>query len=320
MEPDYRTLVEENRRLRGQIGDLELQLANFDVRESHFLHDFKGPLATLMMLSLDYPDLLQRLHDAEDPQVAKSIEFKLRQMVRRSDAALGLLNDHFQIASCRGMSTEQLMKYAEKFDLLKKLKQIFDAHEHPLIRSDLGLTFDYSPSLENFEVYANVGALSSPISNLVSNAIKYATPRGSVIKAMAYLSEDSFGFELENAVRQPIDVAELQRFFEFGYTRGEIDSREAYGRSQGIGLTDARDLLITLGASVELSSDHYFQITEERAEEGGFRRKNYGIIPPQREVPRLPSFHAKVSIPLEYLKVPEVVVEDTTDEEPPLFG
>ena len=100
--------------------------------------------------------------------------------------------------------------------------------------------------------------------------------------------------------KNSFSLKKLKRVFERGYTQEEVQTDEIYRRNEGLGLSDAKEIVEKVyRGRVEVSSDHRFQITYERAK--GMEREEFPVIPRKSYVPHLPSFHATVSIPLEAL-------------------
>ena len=167
----------------------------------------------------------------------------------------------------------------------------------------LGARFSYSPEVERMEVRTNKPAFASLFSNVVGNAVQYAFSN-SLIKALAYLSSRDFIFELENMVSRPIDAEEIRHIFEKGYRmQAEVHEENIFKRNEGLGLYFSEKVVRRgFNGRIDIASDHTFKITDERTTE--MKEKEYGQPYPKSsksEIPSLPSFHAKISIPLEAL-------------------
>ena len=80
----------------------------------------------------------------------------------------------------------------------------------------------------------------------------------------------------------------------------EVQTDEIYRRNEVLGLSDVKEIVEKVyRGRVKVSSDHHFQITNERTKR--MKREEFPVIPKQTNIPPLPSFHATVSIPLEAL-------------------
>ena len=224
----------------------------------------------------------------------------LARLKKKMDIALSLAQNQIGLIMLKGLSYEEVKKQAKPLNLIDEIRNIVNAYEHSRFRRGLGFILEYSPEVKVFEAKTSPHAFAVLFSNLITNSLKYASSN-SVIKALGYFNKErTFNFELENMVDIPINPEKLKRVFERGYTQEEVQTDEIYRRNEGLGLSDAKEIVEKVyRGRVEVSSDHRFQITYERAK--GMEREEFPVIPRKSYVPHLPSFHATVSIPLEAL-------------------
>jgi len=286
---------------------LELVVLNEEARRRVITHHLKSPFSSIdsnvkrMLHDLEIKEKeMQRLrethpHDEEMQKTTAELAFLIKKYSTLIQTGLQLGNDIISGISYESASPEELKKGWQKAKPIKKTGKIIDAHNHLIISRNLGLLFEYNKEDFEREVSMNPYAFSAAFSNTLANAVKYAVD-GSVIKIVSHFGKERYIFEIENMIQRPINIQDVLRKIRQGYTRGEIKDFAFYESNQGIGLESVINLLGKLSGEYELSSGNSFILQEEKTK--GMKKKTYGIITPEQDVPPLPSFYFKASIPI----------------------
>ena len=270
-------------------------------RDAHDLvaHDLNGPLAFLVNIShLSEPPLklIEKLSQGNQ-EIVQAI-FDLRRIITSVENKSGRVTNTANALVLSDISPEELAKVRRKFSPYKTLNSDMASYEHEMLGRKLGFNLAYSQEVKNLKLHTNESALSTVFSNLIGNAVKYAY-NASVIKSLVYCEDGKLVFELENMVKKPIDDRGLMYIFEKGHREhlGDLEDQMDIGTNQGLGLYFVNRIVRNgfLG-DITVKSSNSFYITEARTK--GLDQKNYGVnYPPSFK--RFPSFHTRVSIPLE---------------------
>ena len=259
-------------------------------------HDLRSPIAVLSMAGYFLREELERISSAKtDEERTKAIKSMEDRIETVSSCGMNV-SDLAQILNLTEITPEEINERREYFSFLEKIDEVMQAQAYQLSVRNQGISFEYSSEIEDLKLRTNTAIFKSIFSNVVSNAVRYAQTQ-SQINSIAYQDDGNFIFELENVVREPIDLSELRQIFDKGYRINGKDNSELHKRNEGLGLYFVNKVIRNgFGGNIEVSSDHEFQISKERVI--GFESIFYGQKFQDFYTP-LPSFHAKISIPLE---------------------
>ena len=277
--------------------ELEELLAQAELNEeltSLTVRDLKKHMNSIVMAKAMIDSELKKLEVASLDNEKRESSFKIKRWLRAIEDASMLASTTSEILRLKEVDKAELQKKAIKFSPLERIEEVLQGYEHLIIKRELGMNFYYPKEIEGYQVKTNLAAFSSVVSNLFGNAMDHAY-RPSVLKSMVYTNGNDFIFEIENMVNEPIDYEELANIFKKGYRKTKI-SEEQKCMNEGLGLYFAQKIIRKgFEGNIEVTSEDSFNITNERTND--FMRKDFGIIVPETYEP-LPSFHAKVTIPL----------------------
>jgi len=270
--------------------------------EKLLVHDLKSPVAKLNMAGEMLDNYLGEIRDAKDKEERNKKIFEARRFLRVIGSSGRKVSDLAEILKLSDITPEALKKDSKKFNLWERFDETIQSYEHTMIsQRELGLELYFKENIKDLEVNTNISAMRSIFSNVIGNAIQYA-PRESLIKSAIYTNSKDLILELENMVTSPINITELKQIFEKGYRLDETQT-DINRLNEGLGLYFV-EKAIKKGyqGRIDVSSGNSFQITDDKTKD--LSKKTYGIIyPPFYET--LPSFHMKVSIPLDSLALEE---------------
>lgn len=218
------------------------QLRELDRARSRFFadvsHEFRTPL-TLTLGPLD--DLRSGFHGPLPEPVQGQVELARRNAGR----VLELIDQLLEVARLETGSTRLMARRLELGSFLRRVGGHFD----PLAgRRDLRLEVETPEG--GVEVFAEPARLEKILGNLLSNALKFTPPGGTVTLR---LDADEAAARISVRDTGPgIPPEELPRVFDRFY-RGERSSEQAYPGT-GIGLALVRELVHLHGGTVEVES------------------------------------------------------------------
>ncbi len=204
-------------------------------------HDIKTPLTSI----INFVDLLQRDPGPEDTREylhvlsRQSLQMKrlIDDLIELSKAASGSVSVHTVAMDAAETVNQALGEFSDKLEAAH-LTPVFPAPETPI-------------------TFLGDGRLVWRIlSNILSNAVKYAMPDTRLYVALAQL-EDTVLLSVKNVSRQPLNVSaeDLMERFVQGDT-----SRSTEG--SGLGLNIAKTLMEVMGGSLQLCIDgDLFKVT-----------------------------------------------------------
>lgn len=220
-----------------------VQLQNENEEKSNFLaimsHELRTPLSSIIA----FTDIWERSADTKDPDEAKLV----REIKENSVVLLGMVNNTIDVAR---LEAGRFEVQTEDVDLVDVLNAVFAVAEPLAIKQGIELAKAVDPDVPVMR--SDWEALRKIILNLVSNALKFTEPGGSVSVSARLIDGGS-------AVA--IDVADtgigiaLQDFesvfdkFSQATTQGAASSG-----GSGLGLFLVRSLAEKLGGSVRIAS------------------------------------------------------------------
>lgn len=141
-------------------------------------------------------------------------------------------------------------------DLHQLLQQL--VIDRAAVAAERNLTLEFLPTAESSAVLADVSMLTQVISNLMTNALNYTPPGGSII-VQTHLQRAAAQDWLTLTVRDTgpgISAHELPRLFERFY-RGEV-GRKAKAPGTGLGLAISKEIIERLGGRITVESEPGF--------------------------------------------------------------
>ncbi len=211
-------------------------------------HDLKTPLTSI----INYTDILSS-KEIMDEEAKNYIRILGRNSERLKSLVINLID-----ASKSGSGNVQVKKMVIDFNEL--VSQVFGDFESQL--SAKGLEFIYDSDSEDAHIYTDPEVLGRVLSNLISNACKYAQ-NNTRIYAKLLQDERKYYFSLKNVSKNRLGISADELMEQF--VRGE---RSRTTEGSGLGLHIARNLVEALGGEFRLIIDgDYFQVFIELEKE-----------------------------------------------------
>lgn len=211
-------------------------------------HDLKTPLTSI----INYTDILSS-KETMDEEAKNYIRILGRNSERLKSLVINLID-----ASKSGSGNVQVKKMVIDFNEL--VSQVFGDFESQL--SAKGLEFIYDSDSEDAHIYTDPEVLGRVLSNLISNACKYAQSN-TRIYAKLLQDERKYYFSLKNVSKNRLGISADELMEQF--VRGE---RSRTTEGSGLGLHIARNLVEALGGEFRLIIDgDYFQVFIELEKE-----------------------------------------------------
>lgn len=195
-------------------------------------HDLRGPITSFSGIN----DLLNWYISKNDMEKVKAFGGKITQSVRQLDT---LLNNLLNWA----MSQTNTIPYnPEPLQLNQLTKECYGYFEHSLEVKEVTLTDE---TTDDLFVFADKNALASVLRNLVSNAIKFTPPKGS-IKISTRLVDHMIWVDVRDT---GVGVSEEKLKTIFGLSESKTTSGTAGEKGTGLGLVLCADY-VTLNKGV----------------------------------------------------------------------
>ena len=197
-------------------------------------HDIKTPLTSI----ISFVDLLQKPHSKDDEQ--QYLDVLARQSVRMKK----LIEDLVELSRANSGS---ITDNRENIDAVEAVNQALGEFSDKLENADITAVFHHPDT--RVEMFADGRLVWRVLSNLISNAIKYAMP-GTRLFMDLRQDQDEVILSLKNISREPLTRSSddlLERF-----VRGD-SSRTTEG--SGLGLNIAKSLMEVQRGRLELTLD-----------------------------------------------------------------
>ena len=204
-------------------------------------HDIKTPLTSI----INFVDLLRLPHSQVQEQ-----EY-LEVLARQSDRMKKLIEDLMELSK---VSSGNITVNLQEMDAVETVNQALGEFSDKL--ANAGLTPVFQPPQEPISMLADGRLVWRVLSNLLTNATKYALPGTRVYLDLVEV-EDKVLLSLKNISREPLNIpAEelLERF-----VRGDASRK---GEGSGLGLNIAKNLMEVQGGQLQLLLDgDLFKVT-----------------------------------------------------------
>ena len=199
-------------------------------------HEFRTPLASIRSLA-------ETLYD--DPQMpAETRQRFLNLIVQEADRLARIADDLLTLTRA-----ESMQPVREVFELAPVIQQAVQEMESEARRAQVSVSTELAP---NLHLFANRDQILQVALNLLSNAIRYNKPQGSV-SVRVYREGDHAVLEVaDTGIGIPSEA--LPRIFERFYRVDKTRSRETGGT--GLGLAIVKHIVESHGGHVQVESEY----------------------------------------------------------------
>ncbi len=199
-------------------------------------HEFRTPLASIRSLA-------ETIHD--DPEMPPETRLRfLNLIIQEADRLTRIADDLLTLTRA-----ESMQPVKEPFELTPLLQQAMQEMEAEAQRHQVSLHVELQPDLQ---LLANRDQILQVVLNLLSNAIRYNKPQGSVT-VRTYAENHQAVIEVaDTGIGIPSEA--LPRIFERFYRVDKTRSRE--GGGTGLGLAIVKHIVESHGGSVEVESEY----------------------------------------------------------------
>ncbi len=204
---------------------------------SYASHEFRTPLAVLK----GSMEVLIR-----KPRTEEEYRRKIRECISEVDSMNEMVEDLLTLT--RVESGRRMLEW-QSVGVSELLDDVVSRYAEQLISR--GITVQVSAKPEELTVCTDRRALSTMLSNIISNAVKYCNERGTITIA-AYQSEHAVTIRVVNT-GNGIPRDELSQVFQQFYRGRETQQQHAKGF--GLGLAIVKHFADMIGATVSIYSD-----------------------------------------------------------------
>lgn len=201
-------------------------------------HELRTPL-TLLMGSVE------DMHKGRMGDMTESIQETLGIMENQSQSLLGLIN---QLLDLSRLEADALPLRLRRFDLVSTMKNWIESFRPMAERKQVDLRLQTIQ--EQVDIEADPHQLERVVTNLVSNALKYAPREGSVTLELVSENEAALIRVTDNGPGIPKD--QLPYVFDRFYQADDPIGQQSTG--SGIGLALSRELVLKHGGTIKVSS------------------------------------------------------------------
>ena len=185
-------------------------------------HDIKTPLTSI----INYVDLLQKPHTEEQAEQYLDV------LDRQSQRLKKLVDDLMDMSKA---STGNMAVEITRLDMVESVNQALGEFSDKLERAQLYPVFRHSEA--SFPIMADGKLVWRVLSNVLSNAVKYAMPKTRIYLDLTHVNGQVI-LSLKNISREPLNVTAEELMERF--VRGDV-SRNTEG--SGLGLNIAKSLM-----------------------------------------------------------------------------
>ncbi len=228
-----RELAELAQSLNDMLARLEEAFARLSDFSSDIAHELRTPVSNLMTQT---QVALSRARSADEYRaILESNAEEFEHMAR-------MIADMLLLAKAEN---GLVVPHRETLKLADELAALFDYYDAVAEEKGLGLALE-----GDAEVDADRPMLRRALGNLLSNALRHATP-GSTVRVTVGAAEDAVWIAIEN-VGEPIGAEYLERVFDRFF---RVDpSRQRAGEGSGLGLAITRSIVIAHGGTITAAS------------------------------------------------------------------
>lgn len=231
-----KTVMERTAQVREQAEKLK----EMDAAKSRFFinltHEFKTPLTLII-------NPAKELLNNPDPDITRQYA---RYILQNSNRLLELINQLLDLSRLENGQTEVKKVSVDVVKWLRVMVARFQS-----LAEQKNISLDFRSSVDRLILDADADKLEKIVQNLISNAIKFNQPGGTV-KILFDIKEDAqFSIKVEDT-GIGIPEKKLPYIFDRFYQADAGDTRSREGA--GIGLALVKELVTVLGGSIRVSS------------------------------------------------------------------
>ncbi|HLE16363.1 MAG TPA: GAF domain-containing sensor histidine kinase [Anaerolineales bacterium] len=220
-------------------------IEQLDATKSQFIrmvtHELRSPVSVTK-------SLLKTLTNGYVGKVTDAQQDILNRANRRIDFLQKLVDDLLDLAT--GKVEGKLKDVREPVDLAAILNRVADRFE--VSAREHGLQLDYKSAQEGaFIILATEEGLDRVFDNLISNAVKYTRPGGSIWVAVQREDNEAWVTVKDTGIGIPQEA--MQHMFEEFYRAPNAKELEFEGT--GLGLTIVKDLITRFGGRIAIESE-----------------------------------------------------------------
>jgi len=231
-----KTVMERTAQVREQAEKLQ----EMDAAKSRFFinltHEFKTPLTLIM-------NPAKELLNNPDPEITRSYA---RYILQNSQRLLELIN---QLLDLSRLENGQIEVKPVPVDIVRWLR-VMVAQFHSLAEQK-NISLDFRSSVDSLVIEADADKLEKIIQNLISNALKFNTPGGTINVLFDREEDAQFSITVEDT-GIGIPEKKLPYIFDRFYQADAGDTRSREGA--GVGLALVKELVTLLGGTIGVSS------------------------------------------------------------------
>ncbi len=210
---------------------------------SYISHELKTPVTSI----LGYVNAIKdgTINNTEDVDNAIDIIFSKSQTLER------LINDLFQLSK---LETGQFSFHFMRMDALELSKNLLHTHVHEIKAA--GMEADYkinTKSLKGVYLIVDPERIDQVLSNIITNAIKYAGSPGKISIRCDIDSKANEYYVSVTDIGPGIDEEDLPHIFERFY-KGTLKKRRTQITSTGLGLTISKEIINAHQGSISVKS------------------------------------------------------------------
>jgi signal transduction histidine kinase len=211
-------------------------VASLGLEHAGFVHEVRSLALESQSLAAALDRLAEQAEGSATKAGLRALAVEARELRERLRRNAVYLSD---VTGIEGRRRRNRQRLAER------VQRVIDFYAASISRRSIEVISDIPPELQTPPMFA--AEVTAILSNLMSNAVKFAGDHGEV-KISAGETEGFLVLRIENT-GQSVDLASAQKWFEpFKSTTGEVD--EALGQGMGLGLTLTRSLIDEYGGSI----------------------------------------------------------------------
>ena len=225
----------------------QLEIANAsNAAKSAFLFNMSHDIRTPMNAIIGFADLLEKHLD--DKELAKSY---IKKIQTSNDILLSLINNVLEMARIESGKTTLDETYWDAYAFNDTLFSLFDSQ-----MKEKGIEFTRTMKVEHANVVCDETKLREIFLNILSNALKYTPPGGSVTMDVKELSSNRPGYVIYQTIIEDSGIGMSEEFLphlfeEFTRERSSTESRL---NGTGLGMPIVKKLVDLMQGTIEVDS------------------------------------------------------------------
>jgi signal transduction histidine kinase/ActR/RegA family two-component response regulator len=182
-----------------------------------------------------------------------------------SEHMLGLVNDILDFSKIESGKFEL---HPHRFNINQLIKKLDITFQHLFDDKDIQYKIDPDSRLNSFDVYADELRIQQVMNNLISNALKFTPPGGTVTVNATMVEKHEKEVKVFFSVADTgigVETEKVQSIFE-SFSQGDTATTRKYGGT-GLGLSISKSIIGYMGGTIYLNSEpgkgsnFYFMVT-----------------------------------------------------------